>query len=220
MKQLVGYLIEHKALGIILLAALIFAGYRAVPRLDFELRGSGTTPLDPALEPPLIGLQSEIHSTIKSYSQPGEASQPGPSKFTTSTPGPWLEVITTLGQYCQDGDSYTNLKINALNTTDIDWSSIEGLTTFEYGRRTINITTPQGADLVIQSPSSSNATIDMTCVLLKSERHGALLNCTGPQNSTVRILVGDTPVDVWFMSCESRDKESESDRECTPSGCP
>ena len=212
MKELARYLTEHAGQAIMILAGLllVWLGASAFPPL-----GQTNYGLVPVHGPQ---LPTSTPTTIKSYQEPGDPSVPaGCSAYCTPTPSPWMQGITTLGQYCQDGRSYTNFKIELPGDITImegayDSASMPTLPADAAGGGLIPLP-------IISSAGSSVAFIppEMRCVLMKEDPDSALFNCTGLENSIVPIFVGGVPVDVYFMGCGGNDPKQ--DEECARRDC-
>lgn len=238
MKELVGYLTEHKALGTMILAALLLTGTGLWYLLiDPGLIGGGEAipAFLPNAEPAksggdqpstvdyqgILATLTAIASTdplILGNTDHGLAPGPG-TNIPTSTPGALILGITAVGQYCQDGQPYVNFKFETVSDTKIDWSSLgeEGFVGPSQGQLIFSYLSAGGNGVyVIESPEGADPGIYITCALVKNDVHGALLNCTGPENSTVPILVGGTPVNVSFIACAGNEPKQE---ECSGRDC-
>ena len=241
MKQFVGYFGAHKALGIMILAGFLLTGtglwYLVIdPGLIGGPEGPEPIPAflpnaEPAKssggQPATVDYKGYVATlTAIAATDPlnlGDTDYglaPGlEPNIPTDTPSPSLLGITVIGQYCQDGDPYVNFKFDTVMGTTIDASGLgdEGFPR-HMQKLIVSYLSPDGNGVyVIETPEGNDPSLDMTCALVKSDLYGALLNCTGPENSTIPILVAGTPVDVSFSSCGAN--EPKPAEECPRRDC-
>lgn len=134
-----------------------------------------------------------------------------------STPTYFYIDKISVFKYCENSQPYTHLrfKFSTVFTTRIDWSgSGDDFPTetvkFSYGITKLQGALSDGSLLVLDAPAGAPA-IDMTCNLVKEDPDSLLFNCSGPQDSTVPILINGLPFDVPFMACAQKGKEQDQE---------
>jgi len=245
MKKVLGYLIDNPRRAAIALIAVLVTGGAAwillinpavVGMTPFEKNAPKAKTIPPGPSLPDYSKTAEANFLTEDASRPsagpalltadGARPQGAVQQLTLETPttAPATTVLILVGQYCQGGKPFANYQFATVFTTSIDWSGPgdegpEESVDFVYGKKGITYYSPEGTGLELSSPPEANPGIKMSCALSATKAHEALLTCTGPQDSTVPILVGGILVDVSFMGCDKPEREPKPDEACTRRDC-